>query len=192
MIEEIFYKVEHEAKRFNPNFAWTDSIDEVAYMINRPHDDYPWRSQKTKELIEQYLEGNLKSEKGMGSLYRITEMDIKSMHSYLFDGLGFNQKHILRGAYRTTHVDIKNTKTDEILFTPPEPLQIPYLMSRVAPIEIGGNERKAFFVMSEEELVWWYRLFETIHPFQDGNGRVGGIVVAIFSYSLYKKYLMPV
>ena len=192
MIEEIFYKVEHEAKRFNPTFTWTDSVDEVADAINRPHDDYPWRSQKTKELIEKFLEGNLKPHMGMGSLHRISEMDIKSMHGYLFDGLGFNQKHILRGAYRTTQVSITNQKTKEIVFTPPEPLQIPYLMSRIAPVAIGDNGGKSFSVTSQKELVWWYRIFETIHPFQDGNGRVGGIVVAIFSYSLYKKYLMPV
>jgi Fic family protein len=65
-------------------------------------------------------------------------------------------------------------------------------MSRIAPVEIGNNSRKAFFVNNEEELVWWYMLFETIHPFQDGNGRVGGIVVAIMSYSLYRKYLIPI
>ena len=27
----------------------------------------------------------------------------------------------------------------------------------------------------------WYHDFETIHPFQDGNGRVGGVTVAVLA-----------
>ena len=32
-------------------------------------------------------------------------------------------------------------------------------------------------VQNVDSLVKWYTDFETIHPFLDGNGRVGGIVV---------------
>jgi len=185
MIDEIFHKVERDAKDFIPKFTWSEDVNEVADKINRPHEDYPLRVGKTKEIIEEYLIGNLNPKSGLGETWRISEREIKEMHSILFGGDGFNDKHILRGDYRKTNVTVGK-------HTPPEPLQLTYLMSRITPVEIGNNERKAFFVQNEEDLIRWYQLFETIHPFQDGNGRIGGIVVSIMSYSLYRKYLMPI
>ncbi len=39
-------------------------------------------------------------------------------------------------------------------------------------------------------LTEWYKVFETIHFFNDLNGRVGGIVINIISYILTGKYLI--
>ena len=41
-------------------------------------------------------------------------------------------------------------------------------------------------------LTEWYKVFETIHFFNDLNGRVGGIVINILSYLLTGKYLINI
>ena len=42
----------------------------------------------------------------------------------------------------------------------------------------------AYDIQDMATLLEWYKDFETIHPFQDGNGRVGGIIVAAWSTNL--------
>ncbi len=42
------------------------------------------------------------------------------------------------------------------------------------------------------EIIEWYKVFETIHFFEDLNGRIGGIVINILSYCLTGKYLKHV
>lgn len=44
-----------------------------------------------------------------------------------------------------------------------------------------------------KDLIDWYTDFEAIHPFQDGNGRVGGVIVAAYSHKLHpeKGWLAP-
>jgi fido (protein-threonine AMPylation protein) len=37
----------------------------------------------------------------------------------------------------------------------------------------------------------WYQQFETIHPFIDGNGRVGGVVIAVLSFNVNGVFTVP-
>ena len=79
---------------------------------------------------------------------------------------------------------------------PPEHFHVPELMSNILPVIITKNPAKKFktdfkVIHDDKSLVNWYSLFETIHPYEDGNGRTGGIIIGAGSYYLYGKFLAP-
>jgi len=79
--------------------------------------------------------------------------------------------HIKLGL-RTTNVKVGD-------WIPPHPMFLEELKSMCFPLnleefKLDGNMK--------DFLTNWYKIFETIHFFEDLNGRLGGIVVAILSF----------
>ena len=100
-------------------------------------------------------------------------------------------RHINLGL-RTTNVNVGN-------WTPPHPMFLQDLKGMCFPISIEVFKNIAEFSYDEdfkwedyilESLTKWYKIFETIHFFEDLNGRIGGIVINILSYLLTGKYLI--
>ena len=168
MVKTVTIDTLHKiAKEWNPSHTWVNTIDQAADNINRPHEDYPEFVSTTKNAIKTTImwlkEGSLK------------ERDIRSIHQLCMDG---NYKIVL-GEWRKNLVTIQNEKDGDVI--PAEPHEIPMMMMSILPVEAN---------MDEKEIVNWYKLFETIHPFSDGNGRVGGTIMAALSFLKYGKYLV--
>jgi Fic family protein len=77
--------------------------------------------------------------------------------------------------YRRTQNAIQNTSTGEVLYTPPPAQDIPKLMSnweRFINDDSDGTDPLVKCAIAHYQ-------FEAIHPFRDGNGRVGRILVVL-------------
>ena len=100
------------------------------------------------------------------------------IHSALM--AGNVRKPDLIGSYRTEQNYIgKNDKTHAITFIPPVPGDVPMLMNNL--IDYINNPTDSFQPLIRAAIV--HAQFETIHPFMDGNGRVGRMLIPLFLFA---------
>lgn len=141
-----------------------------------------------KKQVEKYndIQEILNYRKAMS--YSITNLDkvslsgrlIRNVHAILLDSVRGQNKN--RGEFRNTQVHIgTSNKIEEATYVPPTAKDIPNLMS---------NLEKYFHYDDKDYLIQLgivHAQFEMIHPFMDGNGRVGRILMPLFLY--FKKVL---
>jgi len=99
-----------------------------------------------------------------------------AMHSILLDSVRGENK--LRGEFRRTQnwIGKPGSSIEEASFVPPEPQRVMEYMSNLESyIHHEEDDRLV-------QLSVIHAQFELIHPFMDGNGRLGRILVPIFLY----------
>jgi fido (protein-threonine AMPylation protein) len=105
----------------------------------------------------------------------INEFECKGFHSYIMNDLVPQY----RGQWRNTYVTIGGYQP-----CAPWMIQGEIEEANLFPFEFSS-------IIDESDIIRWYRQFEIIHPFIDGNGRVGGVIAAIASYWFSKgEYLL--
>ncbi len=105
---------------------------------------------------------------------------IRQLHKWLTDGVRGQHKN--PGEFRTTQVHIGSDKR----YIPPPPQ---YLTDLLENLEGHLKEPDSRF----DPLVYCYIIhyqFERIHPFIDGNGRIGRVLLSLMIYK-YKNLKMP-
>ncbi|GAB7082196.1 Fic family protein [Megalodesulfovibrio paquesii] len=106
---------------------------------------------------------------------------LKRLHEILLDSV--RGRHKARGQFRTVQnwIGGAGTTMEQAQFVPPEPLRVPELL----------NNWESYYHYDEVDalvqLAIVHAQFEIIHPFLDGNGRLGRILVPLF---LYEKGLL--
>lgn len=109
---------------------------------------------------------------------------VKSTHNTLLNSVRGSKKD--RGEIRNIQVYIgtPGSTIKEALYLPPAPTQLTSLLTKWESYLNNDDEEKDPLV----QIGLAHYQFEAIHPFMDGNGRIGRLLIPIF---LYQKKLLP-
>lgn len=112
---------------------------------------------------------------------KLSEHLIKTAHGILLKDVMHKG---LIGAYRSGDVWIAEKENDPIekaLYVPPEKIHVPSYMENILEYMEHDNE----LLLLKTALIHYQ--FEAVHPFEDGNGRIGRLLIPLILY--YKKEL---
>jgi len=139
-------------------------------------DNVPSEKRDDWEEVQNYIEAMNTAIKDLERLPFSSRL-IRNTHKVLMQGVRSGHKQ--PGEFRKSQNWIGGSSIDDATFVPPVHEEIPALM--------GGLEK----FMHDEELqlpdlikiaIMHYQ-FETIHPFLDGNGRVGRLMITLYLVS---------
>lgn len=141
---------------FEPEFHWEPDLRACADRINRPHEDYPRYVDNTAAALAARLRQPWPGPNGWP-----TGPELQKLHQAIFQDEkpgSWRQGNVMVGLHRAPHWQLVERYMDELhrIYAPLKP--------------------------TPERIREWYVDFETIHPLIDGNGQVGGCVVALLSH----------
>lgn len=134
-------------------------------------DDY----EEVKNYVKAITWGieQIQSPKGLPLCNRL----LRSIHAILLEGV--RGKYKTPGEFRKSQNWIGGANINSALYVPPSELDLPILMN---DFEQFINQNQPFTIPIVKIAILHYQ-FETIHPFLDGNGRIGRLMVPLFLLS---------
>lgn len=165
LILESHYSTHIEGTALNLEQA-TDILEgKKVTGVNRDDEKELLNYKKAMDFISKYL----------GKDVPVTESMVRELHKLTVKGVRGDKAE--PGNYRKTQNYVVNSRTREIIYTPPAPLEVPHLMREfvdwlnmaedITPILVAGIAQFQFV---------------HIHPFIDGNGRTARLLSTLMLY----------
>ncbi len=122
----------------------------------------------TRSIIygSEYLRGNA-----------FSHSFIKSLHKSIMDGVVAPEKQKTLGRYKTADNKIVNS-AGTLIFTPPPYTETKKYMDEL--IAYMNNMNDGINPLIKAAII--HSQFESIHPFEDGNGRVGRLLISLYLF----------
>ncbi|WP_254523759.1 Fic family protein [Natrinema caseinilyticum] len=166
---------------------------EVEYRdVEAYHTHHP--SGETDTQIEKDLKEALNYEDALtDGLDRIESEDsitlslMKKLHSMLLEGVR-NEGDVV-GDFRDQMVQLPSPRTGQRPFVPPAPEEVNGLMQSLESYLLMGGQ---YHPLIDAAIIHYF--FETVHPFSDGNGRLGRLLIILYLASegyLESPYIYP-
>jgi len=139
----------------------------------------PNENDKNLSEVQNYL---IAAESGYFFLQKekVNMAFFKHIHEILMGGKTRKSKATIPGEFRTeqNYIGKLNTR-NSISFIPPVAESVLPLMENLVEYMVSPNDNLRHLV----RIAIIHAQFETIHPFMDGNGRVGRILIPLYLYS---------
>jgi Fic family protein len=145
-----------------------EALMSEAQILPEKRDD--WRE------VQNYVQAINDAIEQMQSLPLSSRL-LKQTHHTLMQGV--RGEHKQPGEFRTSQNWIGGSSLTDAVFIPPHPDNVPNLMSDLE--QFWHND--AIYVPHLVRVAISHYQFETIHPFLDGNGRIGRLMIPLYLMS---------
>ena len=139
-------------------------------------EDIPLDKREDWEEVQNYMKAMETAIKSLEKLPFSSRL-IRETHQVLLQGVRGEKKQ--PGQFRNSQNWIGGATINDAMFIPPTHTSVPELMS---DMELFLHNEELFFPELLKIALVHYQ-FETIHPFLDGNGRVGRLLIPLYLVS---------
>ena len=108
---------------------------------------------------------------------KFTHSFMKQIHAYMMTGIIAPDLEKTLGKYKIKENQIKSS-TGSVVYTPPAPSETKKYMDEL--ISFMNNTEDGMNPLIKAAMI--HSQFESIHPFSDGNGRIGRVLISLYLY----------